>query len=137
MATMTPGEFARILAALPERLPVSAQYDADLPQKAGVWWTSQREHMVAWFGQQHTLGQGAYSRGTPVTDARVTYNRLNAPGALLWIAEAVGEERAVVQVAADAARAVPPRSRPAAIRRVIAWERIRTLACERARGGVR
>ncbi|MEH0110725.1 hypothetical protein V6N00_13525 [Tersicoccus sp. MR15.9] len=122
-------EFARRLRALAAHLPLSDAFERDLPQLRGTWWTSQREHMVRWFESQDSHGSGAYSRRARNTSARTTYNRLLAPAAILWMAEALGEDRAVVEAAADAARAeTNARKRPALLRRHLPWSRIAELA---------
>ena len=122
-------QFIRILRSCEAHLPVSDRYEQDLPQVRGTWWTSQQEHMVAWFGNQTTRGSGAYSRAAPNTSARTTYNRLLSAPAFLWMAEALGEETAVVQAAADAARQEPDaRRRPGILRKHLPWGRIAELA---------
>lgn len=125
-------DFARVLAALEPHLPISDQYELDVPQKQGVWWSSQQEHMVRWFSDQPTRGSGAFTRAEPNTSARTTYNRLLAPAAFVWMAEALGEDPAVVQAAADAARAEPSaRRRSGLLRRLLSWSRIAELARRR------
>lgn len=125
-------DFARVIATLEPHLSISDQYELDVPQKQGVWWSSQQEHMVRWFSDQPTRGSGAFTRTEPNTSARTTYNRLLAPAAFVWMAEALGEEPAVVQAAADAARAEPSaRRRPGLLRRHLPWSRIAELARQR------
>lgn len=122
-------DFARVLRRLEPHLPISDQYELDVPQKQGVWWSSQQEHMVRWFSDQNTRGSGAFTRSEPNTSARTTYNRLLAPAAFVWMAEALGEDAEVVQAAADAARAEPnARRRPGLLRRHLPWIRIAELA---------
>ena len=125
-------EFARMLSWLEEHPPVTAEFTGAHPQKVGTWWTSEREHMVSWFRAQSTRGTGAYSRQEPNTSARTAYNRLFNAGSILWIGEALGEERPVVQAAADEAAAEPNvRRRPAIMRRHLPWPRIAELAAGR------
>lgn len=122
-------EFVRVLQTLDAHLPISEQYERARPQSTGSWWSSQKEHMISWFGAQNSHGSGAYSRETPNTSARVTYNRLLCPAAFVWMAEALGEDPVVVQAAADAARAEPnARKRPGLLRRHLPWARIAALA---------
>lgn len=121
--------FARILQSLEPHLPISDAYERDSPQPRGTWWTSQQEHMVSWFSSQKGHGAGAFTRSSPNVSARTTYNRLLAPAAFLWMAEALGELPGVVQAAADAALAEPnSRKRPGLLRRHLPWERIAELA---------
>lgn len=122
-------DFVRVLERLEPHLPISDQYELDRPQKQGVWWSSQQEHMVRWFSDQLTLGSGAFTRQEPNTSSRTTYNRLLAPAAFVWMAEALGEDAAVVQAAADAARAEPnARRRPGLLRKRLPWSRVAELA---------
>jgi hypothetical protein len=121
--------FIRVLSQLEPHLPISDAYERDLPQKQGSWWTSQREHMLSWFRSQGGLGSGQYTRSAPNASARTTYNRLASAPALIWMAEALGEDAAVVQEAADAARSEPnTRKRPGLIRKYLPWPRIEELA---------
>lgn len=121
-------EFVRVLRTLDAHLPISYKYERDRPQYSESWWSSQREHMISWFAAQNSLGAGAYSRKTPNTSARVTYNRLLCPAAFVWMAEALGEDPEIVQAAADAARAEPnARKRPGLLRKHLPWSRIVVL----------
>ncbi|WP_298011697.1 hypothetical protein [uncultured Microbacterium sp.] len=122
-------EFVRILRSLEPHLPISDAYERDCPQLRGAWWTSQQEHMVRWFSSQKTLGSGAFTRSRPNVSARTTYNRLLAPAAFVWMAEALGERPEIVQAAADAARAEPnARKHPGLLRKQLPWERVAALA---------
>ncbi len=94
----------------------------------GRWYGNQKNHVLGWFESQSTTGSGAYSRAKPNTSARTTYNRLLNPAMPLWIAEALGEDPDVVQLAGEEALKVPPRSRTAAARKILPWSRIAALA---------
>jgi len=131
MTDMHPGRFAGILATLPARMPISDRFDTAHPQRRGVWWENQREHMVGWFDSQNTRGAGAYTRRAPNLSARTAYERLQAPAALLWIGEALGAQPAAVQAAADAAAQQPDnRSRCRAVRSHLPWALIAQLTAE-------
>jgi len=122
-------EFARILEKLQAHMPISDRFDSVCGQEKGVWYYSQQEHMVNWFIDQNSKGSGAYTRDKPNRSAKTTYNRLLCPGALLWIAEALGEEDVIVQSAANAARVESDKRRRCGIIRTrIPWERIMELA---------
>ncbi len=122
-------DFVRILRRLESHLPISDVYERDRPQLTGVWWSSQKEHMIRWFSDQEGRGSGAFTRTEPNTSARTTYNRLQCPAAFVWMAEALGEDPALVQAAADAARHEPSaRRRSGLLRRHLPWERIAQLA---------
>ncbi|MFI8776578.1 hypothetical protein ACIGH6_05745 [Brachybacterium paraconglomeratum] len=125
----TTAEFADILSRLEPHLPISDAFEADLPQRTGSWWTNQREHMVAWFRGQDSTGSGKFTKRAPDTSARLTYNRLLAPAAFVWMAEALGVSPEVVQAAADAARAEGnARKRPGVIRSHLPWDLIAARA---------
>jgi len=121
-------DFVRVLKTLEPHLPISDQYELDQPQLRGAWWSSQQQHIVSWFGTQDSLGSGAFSRQNANTSARTTYNRLLCPAAFVWMAEALGEDSAVVEVAADAARVeLNARKRPGLLRSHLPWDRVAEL----------
>jgi hypothetical protein len=131
---MPTRDFVRVLRRLEPHLPISDAYERDRPQLKGVWWSSQKEHMVRWFSDQDSRGSGAFTRIVPNTSARTTYNHLLCPPAFVWMAEALGEDSTVVQAAADVARGEPnARKRPGLLRRHLPWERISQLARASAR----
>ena len=86
--------------------------------------------MFLWFSGQDTTGSGSYTRGKPNDSAKVTYNRLLAPGAMLWIAEVMGETperlRAACHAATEAEK-VNWQNRGKGFREVIPFERIYEL----------
>lgn len=128
-------EFAYVLSSLPDYTPICDEFggtDADTDERElGVWYTSQRIHMVGWFSAQLTEGQGAYSRLTGNFSAKTAYNRLQNPTALLWIGEALGAEKSVVRAAADEASAQKDhRRRCGIIRKHIPWKMISDLALQ-------
>lgn len=128
---MSNQEMVRVFRTLEPHLPISDEYERVQPQKKGVWWSSQKEHMIGWFRSQRTKGSGSYSRNNPNTSARTTYNRLLCPAAFIWIAEALGEEPHVIQAAVDAALNEPnARKRPGLVRKYLPWERIYELASQ-------
>jgi hypothetical protein len=128
-------EFVQLLSAQVADQPMTTAFEdawARAMQKSasdsGRWRHNQKEHVLTWFASQVTRGGGAYSRQTPNTSARTTYNRLMNPAMILWIAEALGEDTEVVQEAGEKALAVPSRSRAGAARKVLPWSRIVALA---------
>lgn len=126
-------DFVRVLQKLEPHLPISDQFELDRPQKTGAWWSIQKEHMVTWFGNQDSLGSGAFTRQVVNTSAKTTYNRLLCPAAFVWMAEALGEDPVVVRAAADAARdEANARKRPGLLRRHLTWARIIELSRQRA-----
>ena len=135
-ATESPGDldvmrFADLLNRLPAHLPISDAMEQADSQKTGRWWTSQREHMVGWFRAQTTTGAGAFTRAEPNRSAKITYNRLQCPEGLVWIAEALGANPDMVSEVAQAALQVPRRSRSGFVRKNLPWELIAELATSR------
>lgn len=126
---LTCDQMARIFERREDHYPVSDRYVRevhDSPEKTG---DTEREHMVVWFRLNSTTGSGSYSRRMGNTSARTCYNRLRNAGSLLWIAEAVGVDREMVERAFDAAvEAGDYRRACGAVRRVIPWEAICPLA---------
>ena len=92
---------------------------------------SEKAHMTGWFiCQTGTNGNGAYHRDKGNSSARTTYNRLLAPGAMLWIAEVFGEERRRLEEAVNAAKEAEKihwRKRCNGFRSVISFDRILEL----------
>jgi len=87
--------------------------------------------MVAWFSE--LAGPGAYDRKSRGLNAEHGYNHLQCAPALLWIAEALGEDTdALIAAVAAAALAGRVGSQCAAIRKVIPWVRIEQLVANRA-----
>lgn len=123
-------ELAAILRQLPTAQPLTDAYQDTGPLGAapGSNWTTQKEHMVRWMSE--IARPGVYGRTTRGRNARAGYNSLRCAPALLWIAEALGEDPVVVQRAISAAKTAPPNpgSQCAAVRRTIPWERLEDLA---------
>lgn len=121
---LTGTEFARLLKALPEHCPISDEYEAATSKPGPVaWYSSQKEHLIGWFNEAD--GPGVYNRKTFNRGARAAYQHFQCAPGLLWLAEALGESRERLQVAANEAIAAGrAASQCAAIRRHIPWERV-------------
>lgn len=118
-------EFAKILSRLPEHLPISDAFEAADPQKKGLWWTSQRQHMTRWFKAQATRGAGSFTRKEPNFSARKTYINLKHTEGYIWMAEALGVDKKLVQEAADKALELPRSKRWTFVRNnYLPWELI-------------
>ena len=92
---------------------------------------SQKIHMVEWLQEQLVTHGGAYGRTKNNDSSKTMYNRFQNPGGLLWIAEVLGEKeenlRKAFSAAEEAQRTAAKydgKSRCAAFRSVIPWERI-------------
>ena len=121
---------ADILRVAEPHYPISSGYEQEhLP--GDHWWTSQREHVVAWL--EEIDGPGAYNRTSRGLGARHAYTHFQCAPGLLWIAEALREEPGTVRAAAEkAAGNGRPATQCAAIRAVIPWSRIQALARQAA-----
>ena len=83
--------------------------------------------MVQWFESQTGTGAGAFTRMEGNRSAMLAYNRLLNAGALVWIADALGENPDVIKKAAEeAAKAekINYRRRCSAFRAIIPFSRI-------------
>ncbi|KAB3523087.1 hypothetical protein GC425_02900 [Corynebacterium sp. zg254] len=118
--------FAQLLWELPREAPITEAMEAASGEKG--WWDSQQDHMTSWFTAQSTHGSGSYTRQTPNLSARKTYNRLQSPEGLMWIAEALGVDKDLLKRVADEALTVPRRSQSKFVRQHIPWEMIVELA---------
>lgn len=123
-------ELARVLAKLPPHPPITTEYERRHRQGCfdeRTSYANQRDHMVGWM--REIDGPGAYGRKTRGRNAGESYNSLRCAPALIWMAEALGEEPAVVERAIAEADAAGPNfsSQCAAIRKVVPWSRIESL----------
>ena len=118
-------EFAEMLSYLEPHPPLTEELDT-----WGCTYQSEKAHMFWWFASQETNGSESYTRSTPNSSSKITYNRLLAPGAMLWIAEVMGETperlRAACHAAAEAEK-VHWRNRAKGFREVIPFDRIYEL----------
>lgn len=118
-------EFAEMLSLLEPHPPLTEELD-----RWGSTYQSEKAHMFLWFSGQDTTGSGSYTRGKPNDSAKVTYNRLLAPGAMLWIAEVMGETPERLRAACHAAKEAEKvnwQNRGKGFREVIPFERIYEL----------
>lgn len=127
---MNGPEFARILKRLPPQPPITAEYESrhrQGSQDERTKYSNQRDHMVGWMSEMN--GPGAYGRQRQDRSARAAYNSLRCAPALIWIAEALGEDTDVVRSAVTAADAAGPNfsAQCGAIRKVVPWSRIEEL----------
>ena len=109
--------------------PVTKELD-----KWGSRYQSQKIHMVRWLDWQLEVYHGKYGREKSNSSTKTTYNRFQNPGGLLWMAEVLGEKEDKLREAVAAAIAAEKvakkydgKSRCAAFRAVIPWERIGEL----------
>ncbi len=108
-------EFMRAIRKLPSDEP------RDNP---GVWYRTQKEHWLGWLSQYHT--PGAYGRQVDRTrDARYAYNHIVNPYMLLWLIDAAGIPRDLVESARSAMEGhATLQGQSAAIRRCVPWSEV-------------
>lgn len=93
--------------------------------------------MVSWMSEMS--GPGAYGRKSKNREAKAAYNSLVCAPALIWMAEALGENPDVVRCAVAAADSAGANftSQCVARHRVIAWNQIEELISEQSSGAGR
>lgn len=129
---MTPIELRAVLAKLPASCPITDEYEREFRDSLGhePWWRHQKEHLLGWLGEHN--GPGAYGRTGHDYDAKYAYNHFQCAPGLVWMAEALGEDRSVVEQAVKAARSEAAAGNRAAtqcrvVRELIPWTRIEEL----------
>lgn len=138
---MLIADLVAVVQGLPAAQPLTDAFEAREPMggagRPGVSYRNQKEHLLGWLSEYG--GPGAYGRKHGSDDPRAAYNRFQCARGLIWLAEALGEDRDVVRKAIAAVEAAPPRgaSQCKAVRGVIPWIRIEELAEARAGRGVR
>lgn len=96
-------EFVHYLKKLEAKPPVSAKHEPEW-QEHGVWYSSQKEHVMGWMTAQMTHGgETSYHRDNLNISARTSYNHWNNPGMALWLLEALGEDPDAVRAADEEA----------------------------------
>ncbi|MGH6790509.1 MAG: hypothetical protein ACRECC_12615 [Pseudolabrys sp.] len=86
-----------------------------------AWYVSQKEHWLGWLGDYH--GPGYYGRKNPKRSAEFVYNHINCSPMVLWLGEASGVPKKVVEKAKRAALRTKKNmgSQCSAIRKIIPW----------------
>lgn len=123
---MEIAELVAVIGCLTQEQVLTTAYEGELPPR-DVWYSSQKQHLLGFWGEYTTAG--AYGRKNTDRDAKFAYNHLRCAPALLWLAEALGEERDVLEKAMAAIRTAGSNrsSQCAAFRKVVPWSRIESL----------
>lgn len=124
---MDTSTLRQVIAALPTAQPITDAFERRVPPTGRVWYQSQKEHLLGWL--DHYDSGGAYDRKHPGQDARHFYTHFQCVQGLLWLAEALGEERDVLEQAARAAQDAGRNSAAqcGAFRRMVPWTRVESL----------
>ena len=132
---MESDELLAVIRRLPASQPLTNEYEALRPLGAAPTanWATQKDHLIGWLSE--LKGPGYYGRLTYDMDARAAFNHLQCAPALLWLAEAVGEDLATLLRAISAVRALPRNgaSQCATVRREIPWNRVEQSIVQRRR----
>lgn len=117
-------DFARKISMLSTDTPISLKYDSLYGQKDRIWWSCQREHLVVWCLHYPTEGVKGFEH-VPSNSARKMYNNFGRPETLLWLAEALGEDKKVLYNLFEELMLIDnARSACAKIREKISFDRI-------------
>lgn len=124
MADLSVDKFAAILEFLDPLPEMTRKLDKRETKK----FDSQKAHMIAWFRSQMTTGTKGFTRIQANRSSQRTYNRLLNTGALIWIADALGEQEEALEAAVrQSEQKGDYREKCAAFREAIPWERIDEL----------
>ena len=93
-------DFARAISMCEKSTPIADAYDLAHGQKENRWWACQREHLTVWCLYQPTNGVKGFVH-QPNSSARWMYNHFKRPETLLWLAEALGEDAALLTQLAE------------------------------------
>jgi len=97
MKDMDVLDFARKISMLSTNTPLSIEYDKAHGQKTGdIWWTCQREHLTVWCLHYPTGGTKEFKH-KPSNSSKTMYNLFGRPETLLWLTEALGEKKEIIQ----------------------------------------
>ncbi len=127
---MTPHALRRKIKGFEATPPVTLSFERELTKQGtwraeGVWYRSQKEHWLGWLSEYD--GPGAYGRKTTVTrSAEFAYNHVGCLPMVLWLGEASGIKRSLVNQAKKAGLEASRKlqGKCAAIRNVVPWSKI-------------
>ena len=129
----TPGRLRKLIGGLSPASPLTDKFSAQWRAKENshaqqerkeVWFSTQQEHWLGWLKGYE--GPGGYGRADWNRSAKFVYSHIVNPQMLIYLAEASGLSKTLVQRAATAALdgRLTMASMSAAIRRVIPWEMV-------------
>ena len=126
----TPRQLRKAISRLSPRSPFTDEFSTKWrakrirggqQERTSVWYTTQHQHWLGWLKQYD--GPGAYGRTGRDYSAEFAYNHIVNPQMLIYLAEAVRIDRALLRAAAKAALASTTMSAMSgAIRRVLPWK---------------
>lgn len=121
-------DLIRVCNQLDAHQPITDEYEARVHYANESHWHSQRDHIISWLSQYDTSGY--YNRANPSTSGKRFYNSFKCASGLLWLAEGLGEDSAVLHHGVEAIDAAGTNyaSQCGAFRKVVPWARIVGLA---------
>lgn len=124
------GELAYLLHFLDAHPPVTEAFLVLYGQKTGVWWESQREHLISYYGSRASACFGDVDE--PSRDAHAAFDAMRRPEMYVWLIEALGEEQATVEdISRRVARASTHHAQIDVVRELVIWDRIVELVRRR------
>ena len=85
-------DFVQYLERLEAHPAAAERYEPDW-QHTGVWYRSQKQHVIGWMrNQMNHGGETYYHRDNLNISAKTSYNHWNNPGMALWLLAALGEK---------------------------------------------
>ncbi|CAM3260289.1 hypothetical protein TSHO111613_13400 [Tsukamurella hominis] len=126
---MTPAELRAVVLSLPARQPITDEYER-WPTPSNTWYEHQQQHLDGWLNEYNT--PGAYRRTRLDGDARDFYQHFRCVAGLLWLAEALGIDQALLRdaIVDVIAAGANPSSQCGAFRRRVPWTMVEPLAAE-------
>ncbi|GAA5501589.1 hypothetical protein Dxin01_01325 [Deinococcus xinjiangensis] len=118
---MNPQQLRLLILSLPKHQPITAEAIKD---KIGGW-SDEQAHLEGWLSDYD--GSGFYNRAGHGHDVKHFYQRFQDGYGLLWLAEALGVNRSIVERGAAAIREKHdqrPGTIAAAFRKVCPWSLI-------------
>ena len=142
----TPAQLRRVIAQLPSEHPFtdgfSAKWERSRPsagrqqERRDVWYETQHQHWLGWLDDYD--GPGAYGRQDGPRSAEFVYNHVVNPQMLIYLAEALEIEVAILRSAQrDALTKNTMMAMSAAFRRVVPWCVIEAAIAARAQAAAR
>ena len=119
-------DFGRSISMISIDTPISIEFDKNSGQKENRWWTCQREHLTIWCLHQPTPGISEFKH-KPNDSARSMYNNFGRPETLLWLSEALGENKEVLLDIVNDIKDIKPQSACGTLRKKIPFDRILEL----------
>jgi len=127
---MTPQRLRLRIRELPAHPPITTAFGSAL-DKRGPWsggqYSSQKQHWLGWLSAYD--GPGYYGRKNWNRSAEFAYNHIVCPPMVLWLGEAAGIPKSIVEKAKRSALRAGPHfpAQCGAIRKIISWQMIEVL----------